>query len=216
MIRLIIAVFIFLFASPVFADAPSLTIGSITGVQGQSISVPITADIATAIIADQFDVQYDSALLTFTGMTAGSSNPAWIVVSNNPKPGKIRVGMYNTASIVGNGQQVAVLKFTVTLPVAGAKLLAVPNLILSNAFFNEDSVTTLVNGTFALKMLGDVDGNGKIEAADASMVAQNSLELIVLTEDQIQAADVSGNSKVTVYDAALIAQYAKGIIKKFR
>lgn len=214
--KLLLFLMFLLTTLPAFADAGTLTIGSSSGFPGQTVSIPVTADIINGIIADQFDVQYDPALLTFTSMTVGSANSGWAVVSNNKAPGKLRVGMYNTVKIIGNGQQVALLNFTVNTPVDGATLLATPNLILSNVIFNETVLTALTNGTFTLKLLGDVDNNGKVEAADATLVAQYVLELTTLNAGQLQAADVSGNGTVSIYDASLIAQYAKGIITKFR
>lgn len=213
--KLLLAMFLIVAAIPAFADTSNLVIGSTSGFSTQTVSIPITANITVGTIAAQFDVQYDPALLTFTGITVGSSNTGWAVVSNVKTPGKLRVGMYNTAQIIGNSLQLALLNFTVITPASGATLLALPNLVLSNAYFNEYSVVNLVNGSFTLKLLGDVDNNGKVEAADATLVAQYALELTTLTADQLQVADVSGNGTVSFYDASLIAQYAKGIITKF-
>ena len=62
---------------------------------------------------------------------------------------------------------------------------------------------------------GDVDGNGEIQAFDASLTLQFSAELIEFNEQQILAADVDGNGVVQAFDAALILQYSAGIINEF-
>lgn len=200
---------------PSMANAGALTISNSSGFVGQTVSIPVSADIQNGIIADQFDIQYDPALLTFTGVTPGSATTSWAIVSNNKSPGKLRVGMYNTVKIIGTGQQIALLNFTVTEPASGVTLLALPNLILSNVYFNEATITTLTNGSFTFQLLGDVDGNGKVEAADAMLIAQYTLELTTLNATQLLVADVSHNGTVTMYDASLIAQFSKGIITKF-
>ena len=62
---------------------------------------------------------------------------------------------------------------------------------------------------------GDVDGNGEIQAYDASLTLQFSAELIEFNEQQILAADVDGNGVVQAFDAALILQYSAGLISEF-
>ena len=62
---------------------------------------------------------------------------------------------------------------------------------------------------------GDVDGNGEVQAYDASLVLQNVIELIDFNENQIFTADVDGNGQIQAYDASLILQYIVGIIDEF-
>ena len=62
---------------------------------------------------------------------------------------------------------------------------------------------------------GDADGNGKVESADASLVAQAALDLITFTDSQIKACDVDGNGKIESADASLIAQRALDLITSF-
>ena len=53
-------------------------------------------------------------------------------------------------------------------------------------------------------MLGDVDGNGKITAADARTALRIAAQLIAGDDRQLLAADVDGNGKVTAGDARKI------------
>jgi hypothetical protein len=62
---------------------------------------------------------------------------------------------------------------------------------------------------------GDVSGNAKITAYDASLVLQYVTGLIELSLEQREAADVSGNGKIDPYDAALILEYVVGLITQF-
>ncbi|MGI6265283.1 MAG: glycosyl hydrolase family 95 catalytic domain-containing protein, partial [Acutalibacteraceae bacterium] len=67
----------------------------------------------------------------------------------------------------------------------------------------------------AWQMLGDVDDNGKVEAADALMALQAATDKIELDELQADAADVTGEGQVTAADALMILQFATGKITSF-
>lgn len=58
--------------------------------------------------------------------------------------------------------------------------------------------------SFARRMLGDVDGNGSIESADARLALRASVQLENLSTEQMQAADADGNGLVESGDARLI------------
>lgn len=62
---------------------------------------------------------------------------------------------------------------------------------------------------------GDVDGNKKVELADAQMVLKAALKLITLSEEQSKAADVNRDSIVELTDAQMILKYSLRIISKF-
>jgi hypothetical protein len=56
--------------------------------------------------------------------------------------------------------------------------------------------------------LGDVDGDTKITAGDATLVAKYALGSVQLTDEQLSLADMDGDTKVTAGDATLIAKSA--------
>ena len=58
---------------------------------------------------------------------------------------------------------------------------------------------------------GDVDGNGKIEAADARLALRAAVGLETLTEEQTLAADVDGIVGLSASDARLILRAAVGL-----
>ncbi len=62
---------------------------------------------------------------------------------------------------------------------------------------------------------GDVDMNGTINAADASLVLQYNVKLKELSEAQKKAADVNADGKINAADASLILQYNVQLIQKF-
>ncbi len=64
-------------------------------------------------------------------------------------------------------------------------------------------------------VLGDVNGDGYITVADATLVQQHAAELIKLTGGALAAADTNKDGFITVGDATLIQKYAAEIIDRF-
>lgn len=64
-------------------------------------------------------------------------------------------------------------------------------------------------------MLGDVDGNGIISVADATLVQKHAAEMITLEGEALLAADTSKDGHVTVADATLIQKFAAEMIDEF-
>lgn len=63
--------------------------------------------------------------------------------------------------------------------------------------------------------LGDVDGNGLVNAADAVMVLRSDAGLTTLTAAQTAAADINGDGTVNASDAVQILRYDAGLITEF-
>lgn len=63
--------------------------------------------------------------------------------------------------------------------------------------------------------IGDLDGNGVINSADALIVLKIAAKLNTPTAEQEKAADVDGNGQVNSADALLILKYAAKLITEF-
>ncbi|RKY04073.1 hypothetical protein DRP77_04825 [Candidatus Poribacteria bacterium] len=64
-------------------------------------------------------------------------------------------------------------------------------------------------------LLGDVSGNGRVTAFDASMVLRHVVEKIRIPDDRLWLADVTGNGEVSPTDAAWMLRYVVGLIGSF-
>ncbi len=64
-------------------------------------------------------------------------------------------------------------------------------------------------------LYGDVDGDGKVSAADALEVLKSVVGKVTLTDEQIVVADVDGSGKVDAADALDILKKVVGKIDKF-
>ncbi len=112
----------------------------------------------------------------------------------------------NLPALMNNIKAVSVGSFdnatgTVTVP-ADTKELTVT--LLQSLDGNEDT-----------HLLGDVNLDGEVAAADALMALQAATGKIVLPEDETAVADVDGTVGVTANDALLILQYATKKITDF-
>lgn len=68
-------------------------------------------------------------------------------------------------------------------------------------------------GEGASLKLGDLDGNGKINAFDYMLAKKYVLRTVSLTEEQKKAADINGNGKVDAMDYAFIKKHVLGTYK---
>ena len=66
-----------------------------------------------------------------------------------------------------------------------------------------------------LAMLGDVNGDGAVDTADAVLVLQYAAKLIGKDSLDVSAADVNGDGAIDTADAVLILQYAAKLIERF-
>ena len=95
-------------------------------------------------------------------------------------------------------------------------------LIFERCEFDEGGVSVETeNGSMRIVfMLGDVSGNGRVSAYDASLILQQTVGLIILPDPRWSAftlatADVTGNGSISALDASKILQYIVGIITRF-
>ncbi|MBQ4428326.1 MAG: choice-of-anchor J domain-containing protein [Clostridia bacterium] len=65
------------------------------------------------------------------------------------------------------------------------------------------------------EIIGDVNGDGEVTAADALLALRYVMALEELGEEQLAQADVDGDGEVTMMDCLLIQRYAMGIIASF-
>lgn len=65
-------------------------------------------------------------------------------------------------------------------------------------------------------LYGDVNNDGVINVADATLVQKHAADIIKLNDDQLKRADVNFDGVVNVHDSTLIRKYAAEIISSFK
>ena len=63
------------------------------------------------------------------------------------------------------------------------------------------------------EIIGDVDGNGVISVADATLIQKYLADLTEFTDSQIEVADVNGDGAINVWDATAVQQMLVGSVK---
>jgi len=83
---------------------------------------------------------------------------------------------------------------------------------LTAAGYDYDEVQKRVSEMWAAlnRVLGDVDGDGQVSAADARLALRAAVGLELLTKEQMTAADVDNDGKITAADARQILKIATG------
>ena len=180
------------------------------------ISVEVGDTTGLGITDAGLTLTFDEAVLTDPiPTTLGTIAEEWgEPVYNNQKVGELKVGMAETTPLSGSGSLLDIVFDVVETAVPGDTT----DLTLADVEFNagaidvrlKDGKLTVVNAIY-----GDVDGDDRVTPHDASLVLQYRVELIDLTEEQVERADVSCNGEVTAYDAYLILRYYVGLIDRF-
>ncbi|MBQ2605098.1 MAG: Ig-like domain-containing protein [Clostridia bacterium] len=67
--------------------------------------------------------------------------------------------------------------------------------------------------TVVTDLLGDVDGNGKVELKDAYLIQSMAIGKKVPTDAEFKKADVNHDNKVSLKDASMVQQCSVGLIK---
>ena len=61
-------------------------------------------------------------------------------------------------------------------------------------------------------ILGDVNGDGSADIADALMISRYDAGLTDLNDSQLAVGDVNGDGEVNIADALMISRYDAGLI----
>ena len=130
----------------------------------------------------------------------------------------VSLGGYDTANLLAVRQGLSALeKFhSLTCHMEYRKCSeALANLSELERLYISDTSTLDSTRTLLEQRLGDVDENGRIDSADALLVLQHSVQLLVLEEQRALAGEVSGDGSLDAADALLILQRSVGLVQSF-
>lgn len=136
-----------------FASAPAmavqdLTIGTATGVRGQTVTIPLSYTGDGSVVAFQVDVTYDPAVFGSPGVSTGSNLGGNLLQSSVVSSGRLRLVIYSPVTgPIGNGT-LAGLSFTVKADApTGTSSVGLGAVVLGNAAAASIPATHLGSGS---------------------------------------------------------------------
>ena len=134
----------------------------------------------------------------------------WYFTVNN-----VTAGIYGDAHWSDDEPLVTTVTIDVT---AGDVIEIIVNTYVPENFAHpagELTITLEFNAAEADVLMGDVNGDGKVDTTDAKLIMQLDLGIITEADLNVAAADVNGDGKIDTTDAKLIMQLDLGIITEF-
>ncbi len=180
--------------------------------------LPVTISDGTGLRSVSLSIDYDPALLEISAVAAGANMPAGAAVNlDTSTAGTAVVTLTSTVDLPAGAN--TLVDLTASVPTADANAIYLDSQVLNiHTASATDSASNSVpviddDGLHVLEYFSDVTGNGRVNAADASQVAQHAALLIdgfaaTPSTDPGVIADVSGNNRVNAADASQVAQVA--------
>ncbi len=198
----------------------TLTVGNTNTFVGDNFSTGVSISQIPGVCGIsnyQFDLSYDYEHIQYNNFSlTGTIDPSASVNIDNSTPGELIITVENSSLISGTGD-LLFLDFTI---------LTVDNSFIQITDFqsNNSIAVYYVDGLVTSVLpFGNVDGIDGINALDAFLVLQNSVELSTeewgvsnpWEEWRIDAADVNNDETLNSMDASLILQYIVSLIDEF-
>ena len=86
-------------------------------------------------------------------------------------------------------------------------------MLIAGAVHTTVSIKAAEGSESAEAVVGDTNGDGNTDIADALIISRYDAGLIGLNEDQLQESDVNADNSVDIADALLISRYDAGLIE---
>lgn len=211
---------------------------------GDTVNVDVALNLAEGQNAAelggiQLALTYDSTLFTYSGIDPSSNVDFIANAADDVPPEGAAVNSFLVAHDAGGTVQLVYVNAALMPKNASETLFTVNFTVKADAALNSEGSFTvssegaystaaqLVTGTgvtgetFTVTvqestgLLGDVNGDGKINSGDAMLVLQHAARMRTLTVEQQALADVNKDGKVNSTDAMRILQYAARMITSF-
>jgi len=189
--------------------------GKKCGPPGAEIKVPITIQNANGMAGAQFDLSYNPNVAVATAVEIGHLVKDFMLAANlsEADKGNVRIGLVGTNGVTGNGTLV-VVTFKIKGKMGDKTPLKILNLELNDEKGEPIKAAVKDGEVGVCLMCGDVNGDEKVTAADATLTLRAAVGLQKLTYEQICAANVNCDKKITAADVTLILRKAVGLVKE--
>ncbi len=188
----------------------------IYGLPGDTITVTLFADSVSGISGGDVTILFDAEVLKAVRVQSTKYTRDFLIAANLDTPGVARVSLASVHAAVGGGGGLFNIKMFVNpaLPVPPTPQPR-PLKLAHTAFYAESGKSISItkrDGEFILgRSRGDVNRDGRINAADAILALRIAAGLLIPTPNQLADADIDGNGKVESLDASCILKRAVGL-----
>jgi hypothetical protein len=212
--------------APPAANAVTISLPDFIRGPGQAVNfpadvgagLPVSVSEGTGVRSIDFQISYDPALLEITGATVAAGAPEGAtVVLETASPGLAAVRFSSPVDLPGGSAPFIDLQSTVPSTDASGNyrknsILNIHSVSIRDSAENELPAVS-DDALQVAAYFGDVSGNGRINANDASLIArfvtdQDAGFAAFLMADPVLISDVSGNNRVNALDASRVAQVA--------
>lgn len=213
------------FSITAFAAAKGkITIGSAQAKSGQSVNITISMTTNPGMATVDFEVTFDSSVLTLEKVNDEKFIPLGEgveIAHSDQLVSPYHLSWLNDLAkedITKTGKMV-----TLTFKVADdakpgtydikvdPKTVEIYDCNIKDVDFEfENGAVTVSSDTSYV--VGDVDGDSKVDVTDATLVQLYTAEMVELTDEQLSVADANVDGKVDVTDATYIQLYAAEFI----
>lgn len=167
-----------------------------------------------ASIADLQRLNMQLTLNGYTDIAAASDCPFTVSIDG----GSVTISRNAAPNTDGVDMRSGVAVLTMKKSGASQSIISEPKAIATkdaNGALSPITKPIVIDDPYGGYALGDVNGDGKINAKDATLVMQYAIDLIELSDMQIARANVNKDNAINAKDATLILRYAIGLIDKF-
>lgn len=167
-----------------------------------------------ASIADLQRLDMQLTLNGYTDITAVTDCPFTVDISG----GSVNISHNAALNADGVDMRNGVAVLTMKKSGDSQSITSAPKAIATkdaNGALSPITKPTVTDDPYGGYEYGDVNGDGRIDVTDASLILQHIAKLITLTPEQIARADVAYNNSIDVTDATLILMYIAKFDVKF-
>lgn len=181
-----------------------LEVASLTAKPSETITIPISITQAPEVSAFQFDIDFDSSILTYLSISKVDTllNDFLLVDGNLIEAGSLRIAAaaFNAQPFSGDGILLNI-QFSVHSDATDGETTIYLTNLEDDLKASQTMAGTITISTF---VLGDANDDGIVTAGDAQLAFEFAIGRKTPTDKQIKAADIDKNGRITAGDAQQI------------
>jgi hypothetical protein len=188
---------------PIHASAATITVGSVVGIKGGKIAVPVSLSGTggTPVAAAQFTITYDPQILSYT-----TNSGQTVIEINSITPGKLVIGIISGSGIADGTLVNLVFDVSAT---ASTPTTAVIPLTIESVYSPDITRVSVqaISGSITAVKAGDCDANGTTSIAEV----QSSINAFLGLKSPSSCMDSDSNGSVSIAEVQKVINSFLGL-----